>query len=47
MGFTEYELSQKKRIEEAKPTDMATIAPANNPDKADEESVNDLDLDLL
>ena len=47
LGFTEYELSQKKRIEEAKPTDMATKAPANNPDKADEESVNDLDLDLL
>ena len=47
LGFTEYELSQKDKIENAKPTDMASIENGSemaNPDVA--ESSDDLDLDL-
>lgn len=52
LGFTEYELSQKDKIENAKPTNMASVSEGNstdlnNPDASDESASADLDLDLL
>lgn len=52
LGFTEYELSQKEKIENAKPTNMASVSGGSsesidNPDTPDETASSDLDLDLL